>query len=400
MPPHDSAAPARPLKVAIVAHFAYGAMAGTATGHIGGVEKQTSMLARWLASRGHDVSLITWDEGQQDGVVVEGVRLLKLCGANDGLPVVRFFTPRWTSLCAALARADADVYYQNCGEYVTGQVALWCRLHHRAFVYSTASDADCDGSLPLMPELRVRAFYRMGVRLADRIIVQTGRQQRMFAQGFSRDATIIPMPCEPSGFDASNAGVQNRRTVLWIGRICEVKRPDRFLDAAALTPELEFVLIGPDDDRPEYTRSIRAKAAALPNVTLYGPASRAEIGKLLDNCACLCCTSDHEGFPNTFLEAWSHGRPIVSTWDPDNLIATHGLGVVAERDAGAVSSALRSLLSSPSGWERASLNATAYFDETHALDRVMPRFERVFIEASSGRGSVSADRSPIARVAG
>jgi hypothetical protein len=50
MPPHDSAAHARPLKVAIVAHFAYGAMAGTTTGHIGGVEKQTSMLARWLAS--------------------------------------------------------------------------------------------------------------------------------------------------------------------------------------------------------------------------------------------------------------------------------------------------------------------------------------------------------------
>lgn len=397
-PPHDSAAHTRPLKVAVVAHFAYGAMAGTTTGHIGGVEKQTSMLARWLASHGHHVSLITWDEGQKDGAIIDGVRLLKLCGANDGMPGLRFFTPRWTSLCSALSRADADVYYQNCGEYVTGQVGLWCRLHRRAFVYSTASDADCDGSLPLMPELRVRAFYRMGVRLADRIIVQTGRQHRMFAQGFSRDATVIPMPCEPRSGGVSNAS--GRRRVLWIGRICEVKRPDRFLDAAALTPELEFVLVGPDDDRPDYTRLIRERAAALPNVTMYGAASREEVNRLLEESACLCCTSDHEGFPNTFLEAWSHARPVVSTWDPDDLIASHGLGVVAARDAGAVSWAIRSLLASPSGWERLSLNARMYFDETHALDRVMPRFERVFLEAVSGRGSVSTDRSRIARVAG
>jgi glycosyltransferase involved in cell wall biosynthesis len=400
MPPQDSAAHARPLKVAIVAHFAYGAMAGSTTGHIGGVEKQTSMLARWLASRGHEVSLITWDEGQQDELVIDGVRLLKLCAEHDGLPVVRFVTPRWTSLCAALARANADVYYQNCGEYVTGQVALWCRLHRRAFVYSTASDADCEASLPLMPELRVRAFYRMGVRLANRIIVQTGRQQRMFARGFSRDATVIPMPCEPHGDGVSPAAAQGRRTVLWIGRICGVKRPDRFLEAAAMTPELEFVLVGPDDDRPEYIRSIRERAATLSNVTLYGAASRADIGRLLEECACLCCTSDHEGFPNTFLEAWSHARPIVSTWDPDDLIASHGLGVVAARNAAAVSSAIQSLLSSPSDWERASRNARTYFGETHALDRVMPQFERVFIEASSRRGPVSADRTPIARVAG
>jgi glycosyltransferase involved in cell wall biosynthesis len=396
-PARDSQA--RPLKVAIVAHFAYGAMAGT-SGHIGGVEKQTSMLARWLASRGHDVSLITWDEGQQDGSVIDGVRLLKLCGPHDGLPVLRFVTPRWTSLCAALSRADADVYYQNCGEYVTGQVALWCRLHRRAFVYSAASDADCDGSLPLMPERRVRAFYRLGVRLADRVIVQTGRQHGMLERGFARDATIIPMPCETQGPRVPSTPSDERRAILWVGRICQVKRPDRFLDVAARMPEFKFVLVGPDDDSPEYTRSIREKAGSLANVVLYGSASRQEVDTLYEQAACLCCTSDHEGFPNTFLEAWSHGRPIVSTWDPDDLIAAHGLGLVAERDAEAVAAGIRSLLSSPADWQRASSNARRYFDETHALDRVMPRFECVFIEAAGGRWSVSPDRSQIARVAG
>jgi len=388
-----------PLRVAIVAHFAYGALAGNGSGHIGGVEKQTTMLARWLAARGHDVSLLTWDEGQPDGVVIDGVRVLKFCGRDAGLPVVRFVTPRWTSLNAALARANADVYYQNCGEYVTGQVGLWCRMHRRAFVYSAASDADCDGDLPLMPERRVRAFYRLGVRLADRVIVQTSRQHRMFERGFRRDATVIPLPCEVPGARVAPVQTADAPSIVWIGRICEVKRPDRFLDVAALLPEFRFLIVGPDDDRPEYTKAIRERAASLSNVSMSGAASRADVARLLEQSACLCCTSDHEGFPNTFLEAWSHGRPIVSTWDPDDLIATHGLGVVAARDAADVASAIRSFLSSASDWQRASQNARRYFDQTHALDQVMPRFERVFIEAAGGRGSKPADRSQIVRVA-
>lgn len=388
-----------PLRVAIVAHFAYGALAGNGSGHIGGVEKQTTMLARWLAARGHDVSLLTWDEGQPDGEVIDGVRVLKFCGRDDGLPVVRFVTPRWTSLNAALVRANADVYYQNCGEYVTGQVGLWCRMHRRAFVYSAASDADCDGDLPLMPERRVRAFYRLGVRLADRVIVQTSRQHRMFERGFRRDATVIPLPCEVPNTRVAPVQTADTPSIVWIGRICEVKRPDRFLDVAALLPEFRFLIVGPDDDRPEYTKAIRERAASLSNVSMPGAASRADVARLLEQSACLCCTSDHEGFPNTFLEAWSHGRPIVSTWDPDDLIATHGLGVVAARDAAEVASAIRSFLSSASDWQRASQNARRYFDQTHALDQVMPRFERVFIEAVGGRGSKPADRSQIVRVA-
>jgi glycosyltransferase involved in cell wall biosynthesis len=220
----------------------------------------------------------------------------------------------------------------------------------------------------------------------------------MFSRGFGREATVIPLPCAPPETPAASAPTWDRPTILWIGRICEVKRPDRYLEVAARVPECRFLLVGPDDDRPEYTAMIRDRAARLSNVTMSGAAPRAEIERLLDDAMCLCCTSDHEGFPNTFLEAWSHGRPIVSTWDPDDLIAAHGLGLVAERDPEAVAAAIRRLLTSPAEWQRTSRNARRYFDETHALDQVMPRFERVFSEAAAR--SSSAERSQIVRVAG
>src|SRR6185437_14783737 len=37
-------------------------------------------------------------------------------------------------------------------------------------------------------------------------------------------------------------------------------------------------------------------------------------------------TSEIEGFPNTYLQAWSHGTPVVGFLDPDRLLATHGSG--------------------------------------------------------------------------
>ena len=41
------------VNLCLVAHLAYGALTGGSAGHIGGVERQTTLMARWLAARGH-----------------------------------------------------------------------------------------------------------------------------------------------------------------------------------------------------------------------------------------------------------------------------------------------------------------------------------------------------------
>ena len=57
----QSRAEDRRLSICLVAHNAAGAMFGGDQGHIGGVERQTSLMARWLAARGYGVSVLTWD---------------------------------------------------------------------------------------------------------------------------------------------------------------------------------------------------------------------------------------------------------------------------------------------------------------------------------------------------
>jgi hypothetical protein len=73
------------LGICLVAHNTYGAMAGGSSGFVGGVERQTSLMARWLAGKGHAVSMLTWDEGQPDNVIIDGVRVIKVCGREAGL---------------------------------------------------------------------------------------------------------------------------------------------------------------------------------------------------------------------------------------------------------------------------------------------------------------------------
>ena len=138
-------------RICLVSHNASGAFQEGEAGHIGGVERQTQLLARWLAGRGHDVIVITWlDRGLGDWVDRFGVKILGTCEPNRGIRWLRFFHPKWTSLISALRRADADIYYHNAAESVTGQIAMWCRLHRRRFVYSVASEPACKISLPTL----------------------------------------------------------------------------------------------------------------------------------------------------------------------------------------------------------------------------------------------------------
>lgn len=371
------------MRICFVAHFAYGAIKGGRSGHVGGVEHQTSMMARWLAAKGHTVSVVVWNEGQQPEEVVEGIRIISLCSRSAGLPILRFFYPRWTSLLNALANADADVYYQNCAEYVTGQVALWCNRNNKAFVYSIASDPDCDPKLPTLKSFRERVLYRYGLSRAHRIIVQTEFQRKMLESGFSLDAVPIGMPCkgpDESEFQiVQSAKNTNEFRVVWVGRFDRIKRVELFLNIAKANPNITFDLVGGMDQDKEYASEILSLARGIPNLVIHGVLPRDKVQQIYQKASVLCCTSIIEGFPNTFLEAWSFGLPIISTVDPDKLIQIKKLGMFFE-DANSISQSLCELKENVDVYRDMSKRCRAYYLENHQLERVMTKFEIIFEE--------------------
>jgi glycosyltransferase involved in cell wall biosynthesis len=370
--------------ICIVSHAAYGAITGGRDGHAGGVERQTAMLAQWLAARGHVVSLIVWHEGQPADTTIDGVRVIAVCRRDEGLRGMRFFHPRWTSLTKALRAAEADVYYHNCAEAITGQVALWCRRNRRGFVYSVASDPECDRRLPALRHARERLLFRYGLRHADRIIVQTGAQQAALRAGFRLDAMPLPMPCPgpaDEGYRAPDPFGHATPRFVWVGRVSAEKRLDWLVDVADSVPEATFEVAGACSAGDHSTILPLARASAAPNISMLGKVARTDMPGVYRDAAALICTSAYEGFPNTFLEAWSHGVPVISTIDPDGLIARHGLGIVAGTREG-LTAAVRTCLRSRESWLEMSSRAREYYLAHHTPERVLPLFEEVLVNVA------------------
>jgi glycosyltransferase involved in cell wall biosynthesis len=81
-------------------------------------------------------------------------------------------------------------------------------------------------------------------------------------------------------------------------------------------------------------------------------------------------TSEIEGFPNTFLQAWVRGIPVVSFFDPDGVIQREGLGrTVASVEE--MAAAVHRLAMDPQLWAEASARCLAYTARRYGEDQTV-----------------------------
>jgi glycosyltransferase involved in cell wall biosynthesis len=88
-------------------------------------------------------------------------------------------------------------------------------------------------------------------------------------------------------------------------------------------------------------------------------------------------TSDIEGFPNTYLQAWASGTPVVAFFDPDGVIAREGLGV-AVRTTEEMSEAVQRLTSNESEWNAARQRCLAFIERHYSEDVVLQPYLATF----------------------
>jgi glycosyltransferase involved in cell wall biosynthesis len=232
-----------------------------------------------------------------------------------------------TTLVAALAAADAEVYYQSPSGSATGVTAWFCRQRGRRMVYRVASDANCVPGRQLIRLWRDRKLYEYGLRRADLVATQTRAQSALLLEHYGVASTPVNMAVEPP---REVAGTQRDIDVLWVSNLRSVKRPELVLELARRLPHIGFTIAGgPLPGSQPYYNEVAAAAARLPNVTMLGAVPYQEIGSLFARARVLLNTSTVEGFPNTFLQAWVRGVPVVTFFDPDQLIRQQHLGVAA-----------------------------------------------------------------------
>jgi glycosyltransferase involved in cell wall biosynthesis len=297
--------------------------------HMGGEAVQQSLLAREFVSKGHAVSTIVLDNGQTDGSFVDGINIINANKPGAGIKGLRFFHPNITSIWKGLSRADADVYYQSPAGMLTGITAAYCRLHKKRFVFRIASDANCVPGEQLIRFWRDRKIFEYGMRAANIRAVQTRKQQSLLSGNYGLNSVVVKMMAEPPETDDERPKTID---VLWVNGLRGVKRPDRVVQLAQMLPDYKFVMIGgPTRESGGLFSRIEGEAAEIANLEFLGSRSYSYVNDCISRSKLLLNTSDLEGFPNTFLQAWIRGVPTVTMFDPDDLVASRGLGAATSK---------------------------------------------------------------------
>jgi glycosyltransferase involved in cell wall biosynthesis len=290
--------------------------------HYGGAEVQAAALAAGFERAGADVVLAVTNlrAGQTLPFPAENAFF-----SEQGVPGLRFFSPRLSGVLSALERARADVYYQHCAGMITGITGFFCRWNGRIFVYGAGSNTDFSFWGSRVHGLRDKLLFRAGLKLAHGIVAQNQLQRELCFRAVGKTPAVLPMIVP---FDENEAAASGSK-VVWIGALRGVKRPGLFVELAARLPGTQFVMIGGAvATEPGVEREIARKASGVGNLEMRGRLPHHEALEFLSDAALLVNTSSVEGFPNAYLEAWSRGVPVVSFCDIDGMIVAEGAGTI------------------------------------------------------------------------
>jgi glycosyltransferase involved in cell wall biosynthesis len=343
-----------------VALHAYPVVEPSAEGAFGGTETRAWTLARGLArEEGLDVRFLVRSRRPLVRDEYEGVRLVRraapgwwmlhsVASAVERIERFPWFRVRrwtasllWKAPVAAAVRLlprqrdprQPDPFYQRLHADVfccfgvhrdSATVIASSKAVGKKTVLFVGADSDLDERF--RPDSTYRTPYGergsvcwFALRHADRIVVQTERQQRMLAERFGSQGVIIPNPIDLAAWEAAQASGEPHGAsrgwapyALWIGRADAFhKRPLLALDLARRCPEIRFLMIvAPRDWQVED----RLRRDCPANVRVIAPVPFAEMPLVFRDAAVYVNTSapGYEGFPNVFLQAAASGVPIAS----------------------------------------------------------------------------------------
>lgn len=313
------------MKILFLSSAAHFVLDESSTRTSGGAELQVALLARELASRGHDVTVAAGDFGQVDGKVFQGVRV-----RNAG----KFHTGRIGEMVGAIPRVFR-VLREERPEWVVvmGWTAwlfvLWLMrplLGYR-LDFTCALDSEINGAYRREHPV-FGALFEFAVRKCDARHAITQDQAKCFAAR-GMDCTLYRYLV----FPRINAP-RPEKTVdfLWVSRCQSIKRPELFVDLARAIPEATFEMICPAENRGLWAE-IEAAALKVPNLTFIESVPYHRIQNHYDRARIFVNTSEWEGWPNSFIQAGLGRAALLSlAVNPDRIFEMFGLGCFADGD--------------------------------------------------------------------
>lgn len=332
----------------------------------GGAELQIKMLADVLADRGHQVTVLTYSNDQIVEEFFGKVRVLKcplrfLGGSN------LFFLVDTYNFIRKIRKLNPDFLLMKTPNIIIFLLVLAAKYAGNTRVVKIfASDNDCCQKNNISG-----IFYRIGMYFADGLVFQTNFQKNLYEWKRKTSNPVIRNIFIPPENDMGMICPKDIE-LLWVGALTAEKQPDKLLELAQMMPNRRFTVISKATS--DQYRKIEIDLRGLPNVDFLGKVPFDQIQIYFNRAKILLCTSQTEGFPNTFLQGWYGGCAIISLAYPcDGILVQCQCGYVSG-SIGKMREDIETLLGDEDTRKQTNANGRAYMYREHDLMHIVDEY--------------------------
>ncbi len=350
----------------------------------GGSEIQAYLAAQELLRRGWEVYYIR-ENNQYYGEVkkIDGIFVYSLRKRHTKL---KWLNSR--SLLSVMDDIRADYWYcRGTISYIypvwrnaskVGGKILWACSSDRFLSKQVIKELNKDSLLRKIASRIDRYLFQKCIRKIDLIILQNNEQKRLLKLNFGLDGKIIYNSCPTiSVIDKDREPI-----ILWVGSLKYNKHPEKFIEVVKGLKEksCKFLAVGREAEELGFAEKYLEIEKHIPAFNYVGELEKKEVFRLFESAKLLINTSDYEGFPSTFIEAWMHGVPVVSlNVDPDKMIQKNGLGKVSGNMTQLVKD-IEQLIEDQELWDEISHKCRRFAEENFDVKKNVNMLEKMIKE--------------------
>jgi glycosyltransferase involved in cell wall biosynthesis len=377
----------------------------------GGPPRMVFDVARTLAARGHEVTVVTTD------ALDDKERIVRREEISHGVHIVRF-----RNLSNRVAYHLKIFLPLGLRAWLKQHVPLFDVVHlfdARTLLNGFAAEAAVEhcvpffasvwGSLPrgdgwraLIKDQYDRSFGPTHYTKATGLLAQNDHEAALYVEygGPKERVKIWPLGVDPKDFEElPQRGVLRARlgiapdaqVVSFVGRISELKGLEpllrAFADARRRAPRAELVVVGRDDGYLERMLALATELGVREHLHFVGPLYGRDVLPAYVDCDLFAITPTHfEETSLASLSACAVGRPVLINdrcgipW-----LEEYQAGVCVPHSVEALSSALSQLLGDPARLAEMGKNALRMVQERFLLPRIVDQVEALYRDAAGQR---------------